>query len=163
MKPDPRDDLLADVLAETEPPDFRAALLGETLRLARRRRRVRQARRIVAAAALITLGSVLFWPRATSLQTTEIARQPPSPAGPYTLIATQPLAEAALVRTRPLPSSRIVTSVATVTTVTTQRDAPLVHAIGDSELLALAPQPAALIRVGPGAQELIFTDGEPLR
>src|ERR1039457_506831 len=46
--------LLADVLAEAAPTDFREALLGETLRLARRRRRWRQTRR--AAALLVALG-----------------------------------------------------------------------------------------------------------
>jgi hypothetical protein len=45
-----------------------------------------------------------------------------------------------------------------VAIVRTQSDAPFVRAIDDAELLALAPYPAALVRVGPGVSELIFTD-----
>ena len=39
-----QDNLLAEVLAEASPADFRTAMLAETLRLARRRRHFRQSR-----------------------------------------------------------------------------------------------------------------------
>lgn len=160
--PPPRADLLADVLAEAQPADFRAALLGETLRLARRRRHFRQARRVATVAATVALGLFVFWPRSAPRPTPNL----PSPAPElhaYALVTTQPLPAAAIVRTQPLSSAQVVASQATVALIHTERGAPEVRLIDDRELLALSPRPAALIRLGPGAQELIFTEAEALR
>jgi hypothetical protein len=148
--------LLADVLAEAAPPDFREALLGETMRLARRRRRWRQTRR--AAALLVALGllAVLVW-----------QNSPPHPLAPmpvtkvkvksYELVRTQPLSAGVMVVTRPLSAGQLVASVATAEMV--QTGSGDFRVINDDELLALvALRPAALVRLGPNSEQLVFVD-----
>lgn len=149
--------LLQDVLAEATPEEFRAALLGETLRHARRRRGLRRARQAgaVGAAALV-LGwfVVRFAPsRAIPETTTEKIA---STASSYELITTLPLPAAALVRTQPLAAGALVASSPDTITVNTTPGLGY-RVIGDEELLALAaPRRPMLVRVGPDAQELIF-------
>src|ERR1017187_5336916 len=153
--------LLADVLAEAAPTDFREALLGETLRLARRRRRWRQTRR--AAALLVALGllAALVW-----------QNFPPHPLAPmpvtkakvknYELVRTQPLSAGAIVVTRPLSADQLVASVATTEMV--QTSSGNFRVINDDELLALvASRPAALVRLGPHSEQLVFANPDDER
>lgn len=170
--PDPhRDDLLADVLAETAPAEFRAALLGETLRLARRRRRVRQATRALPVAAALVIAGFFGWSPAVPPKRPLSA--PPASAAPsillppvsasYALIRTQSLPTGALVQTPPLSSVAHVVSVASAATIHTPAGRGVVPLVNDAELLALvSPRTAALVRVGSHEQELIFVNGDRL-
>ena len=147
--------LLADVLAEAEPTGFRAALLGETLRLAGRRRWARRSRQATAALAVLGLLGALVWqfmlpghgaftPTATS----------------YAMVRTEPLAPGAIVRTQPFAVDCIVVSVASVDVVRTTPNSGPFRKIDDDELLALVARPAALVRVGPNSAKLIFLNPE---
>jgi hypothetical protein len=149
--------LLNDVLAEAGLPDFRKALLDQTLNLARRRRRWRQTRRLAALVVAGGLFSVLVWQN--------LPRRPAGLSSPgakagnpdYTLVGTQPLPAGAIVATRTLPGNWLVASVVTVETV--QTTARNFRVLNDNELLALiAPRPAALVRVGPHSEELVFVN-----
>ena len=147
--------MLADVLGEGVSADFRQGLLDETLRLARRRRRVRQVRGVaVALAVLAVLGLLVWHPSPTS-------RSPLTfPAKPYALVRTQPLPTAAWVETKPLPPSSILASSPAENIILTAQAGSAVRQLSDDELLALAPQPAALVRLGPHAAELVFVNGK---
>lgn len=157
-RPTDNERLLDDVLSEAVPADFREALLGETLRLAGRRRRWRQTRR--AAALLVALGLLAV-----------LVRQnfPPPPLAPmpvtkakvksYELICTQPLSAGAMVVTRPLSAGQLVASGATTEMV--QTSSGNFRVINDDELLALvASRPAALVRLGPHSEQLFFVNPE---
>lgn len=156
--PSEREELLADVLGESQPPDFRAAVLDETLRLARRRRKFRSARRVgatgTALIAIVGLGSFVW----------KISSSDPVPALPprfadYELIRTQPLPAQSVVHTQPLATTQMVASAATIETIHTSSAGDALRIIDDRQLLALvAPRPAALIRVGPQTERLIFAD-----
>ena len=148
--------LLNDVLAEAVPPDFRKALLDQTLCLTRRRRRWRQTRRAAALVVALGLLALLVWQNV-----------PPHPAAPmppakaevksYQLVRTQPLPAYAIVATQTLSAGRLVASVATVEMV--QTTAGNFRVINDDELLALvASRPAALVRVGPHSEQLVFVN-----
>jgi hypothetical protein len=150
---DPRQNecLLADVLGEGIPADFREGLLHETLRWARRRRRFRQARQAGSVLALLIGLGLLFWHRLPSN-----VRLSSFPTKPYALVRTQPLPPEAWVATRPLPPARLVVSARTGNIVVTAKANVPIHEISDDELLALAPGPAALVRYGPHSAELVF-------
>ena len=148
-RPSDRERLLAEVLAEAEPPDFRAGILAGTLRLARRRRHTRRAWRV--SALLATVGALGFfaWHVSPSL----------TPRASHEVVVTRPLAASAQIRTRSFESAGIINSFSSVVMVQTRLDNGAVRRISDQELLALAaPRPAALIRLGPQTQKLIFTD-----
>jgi hypothetical protein len=150
--------LLDDVLSEAAPADFREALLGETLRLAGRRRRWRQTRR--AAALLVALGLLagLVWQNQSQPPVTV---PPAAKAGGKScqLICTEPLPVSAMVTTQPLAAGQLVASVETVGVVETMAGGGGFQVIGDDELLALvSPRPAALVRLGPHSEQLIFAN-----
>jgi len=148
--------LLGDILAESEPPDFRAALLGETLRLARRRRLGRRVQRATAVASV--MAALAFLLLQAPAPSPLALPAPPAPA-PYALVRSEALPANTLVRTSPLGADRFVASFASVSTVHTPTTDRGFRLIDDDELLALAaPRSAALIRVGPSTQELIFDD-----
>jgi hypothetical protein len=148
--------LLADVLAEAEPTGFRAALLGETLRLAGSRRRARRLRQATTALAVLGLFGTLAWrfllpghgfftPTATSCA----------------MVRTEPLPPEAIIRTQPFAADCIVVSVASVEVIHTTPNNGKLRNLNDDELLALvAPRPAALVRVGPQSAKLIFLNPE---
>jgi cytoskeletal protein RodZ len=149
--------LLADVLSENTPADFREAMLGETLRLVRRRRRWQRTRR--AAAMFIVLGLFAIFVRQTFLPRQTVSAPPVAKANPksYELVRTQPLSANAIVSTRPLATEQFIASAATVETVQTR--AGNFRAINDDELLALvASRPAILIRRGPNSEQLVFVN-----
>jgi hypothetical protein len=151
------ENLLRDVLAEASPADFREVLLGETLRLARRRRQFRQTRRMIGVLALFGLLSILAtrrWPERP------VASQSPAkePAhASYQLLQTQPLPAAAIVTTRRFEDSRLVRSLPTVVQIATTSGG--FREINDEQLLALLVQrPGLLVRTGPQSEELVFAN-----
>src|SRR5262245_9883443 len=114
--PEP-DDFLDDVLAESAPAAFRAALLDDTLRLARRRRWRRHAGRAAAAAAMAVFVGVVVW------------RSPPRSVE---IVST--VADVAAVRTQAQGVEQVVTSPALVAVVSTGRGKEDVRFVGDAEL-----------------------------
>jgi len=152
--PTDNDPLLAEVLAEATPSDFREALLGEMLLLAQHRRRTRHIQRTAAGLAALALLVALVWwnlPRRSTVVIPQVAR--------FEIVRTQSLPAAALVTTQPLPSDQIIASVGGVEMVTTATAGEKIHVINDDELLALvAPRPAALVRLGPHSAELVFVN-----
>jgi hypothetical protein len=155
-KPQP---LLNDVLAESSSPDFRAALLDESLRLARRRRQWRRARHVAGAAGLLLLAGWLtgyYW------RGTPAARswaKKPVPTG-YRMVDTQPLSADHYVSTGHFAPVPVISSHPQVTEVATESGG--FHYIDDAQLLALTgPQGAILIRTGPNSEELVFADSQP--
>jgi hypothetical protein len=140
------DSLLSDVLGEAGPAGRREALLSQTLRLAKRRRILRKARRVGSAIALLVALAFVCWRLA-----------PQSATRPYVLVRTQPMPSAALVETRPLPPASLVSSASTIAIVSTRLEPRGFQQIDDAQLLALAaPRPALLVRLGPQSAELIF-------
>src|SRR5580765_6700062 len=154
-RPSDNERLFADALADAGPTGFREALLGETLRLARRRRHFRQLRRAGAALMIIGLVTFLFWPKA-------VTRRVPftePPLASYQLINTRSLSAGAVVTTQPFVN-QIVESVQTASVITTAQAHDGLREIDDDELLALAPGPALLVRLGPHSAELVLANQE---
>jgi hypothetical protein len=146
-----QDRLLNDILAEPGATGAREALLGRTLRLAKRRRFFRQARRAAPALALVAAALLVFWhsspPRVAQ-------REPPKP---YALIQTQALPQAALVNSRPLSPGSVVLSTSTAASVSTAAEPRSFQEIDDATLLSLAaPNSPVLVRLGPHTAELVF-------
>ena len=146
------DRLFADALADAGPSGFRESTLGETLRLARRRRQFRQVRRGGIALGIALLLAISFRPR-TASQRAKTGNTPPG----YTLVETQPLPANAIVETKPFTGA-IVVSAPTASVITTAQAGDGLRELTDDELLALAPAHAALIRLGPHSAELVFED-----
>jgi len=142
--------LLTDVLREETGDGFHAALLGETLRLARRRRQFRLARRVGGVCVLLAvMAAIALWRRPLA---PEWAARPSVPH--YQLTLSQPLPASCVVSSRPLRADQLVVSTlaSDVVHTTTGR----YRVLGDDELLALAPLPAALVRRGPHEVELVL-------
>ena len=151
-----RETLLRDVLSEGAGSGYREALLGETLRLVRRRRRFRQARRGASLLVICAGLTLLIWHDRTHLAPVRSLAK----AG-YVVVSTEPLTEANIVRSSPSSVARIVTSEPPSNTVTTIDATPPVREVQDDELLALAaPRSVVLVRIGPHDAELVFTEGE---
>jgi hypothetical protein len=167
VKPDSdQQQLLHDVLTEASQADFREASLRESLRLAGRRRRWRQARRSAAILGVTLFAGWLAWhPKRAVDLTSAMPDSHPGRLDIPTSTAVQ------LVQTRAFSPESIVTTmgtddmgpaVFTVAEIASSNQG--YHVINDSELLALiAPTPALLIRLGPGSEELILADGRPLQ
>jgi hypothetical protein len=156
--------LLKDVLAEESADGFRDALLSETLRHARGRRRGRQARRIGGALVVLIVATMLIWRNFPRSQTQQPQQAVSPPSLNYQLIQTQATPAAMLVETRQLPGGLVVSSLETPNVIHTTATSGGFREIGDGELLALAPRPAALVRRSPHDAELILpksTDDEP--
>lgn len=145
------DSLLTDVLAEAEPAQLRATLLGDTLRQVRRRSRNRIAARMTFAGAAV-MAVTLWLGRAPG--TRDIERCP--------IVHSRPLPTGALVTTRSFnPVQRVATQRFFASFHSLEGTAP-VRLITDAELLALAgPRPAVLVRVSSREQTLIFADESP--
>ena len=154
-----QENLLAEVLAEALPMDFREAMLAETLRLARRRRQFRQTRRAAGILAVASLLAVLVTrqfskpPGVSPPQAKKIEQQS------YELVRTQPLPASALISTRSFSATGFAVSVPKVIEIATTSGG--FRLINDDELLALlANKPAVLIRTGPHSEELVFANPE---
>ena len=154
--------LLNDVLAEESSAGFREALLGETLRLARRRRRWRQTRQTGGALALVAVVAALAWQTMPPRTST-----PARPVQSYQLVRSRPFSAELIVTTQPLPAGQLAASFAAANLVRTTASSGRYREIGDDELLALAaPRAAALVRHGLHEAELVFiepVDEEPSR
>jgi hypothetical protein len=155
-RPTDHERLLADALADDAPADFREALLGETLRHARRRRRWRQSRRGLGALAVLAglgLAVRLLVPATSPVRS--------SVAGGCEIIRTQPLPASALVATQPFSPDRLVASTPSAQVIRTAPAAGEYREISDEELLALvAPRPVLLVGCGPQCKQLIFLNPE---
>jgi hypothetical protein len=144
--------LLEDVLAEGADSGFRAALLDETLHMARRRRLSRNAWKAATTFALVALCCVLaqhYFPK-YQFRERQISRT-------YVLVVTRSSPDVAIVGTLPLGTDRLASSAPhLVVFVTSTREW---RAIYDEELLALvAPRPAVLFRHGANSEELVFVN-----
>jgi hypothetical protein len=94
-EPGHNEPLLADVLDAGIAADFRENLLNETLRLAWRRRRFRQARRAASVLAVVAALGLALWDLSPPS-----GGPPKVPAKPYRLVSTRPLPQAAWVDTK---------------------------------------------------------------
>ncbi len=152
----PTKQLLDDLLEESAPPEFRAALMAEILHQARRRKVVRRASFaggcVIAAMALVI---ALSWPRETTIAPREI--RPPD----LIVVQSQPLKPAQIVRTRTGANATVVSSTAGFTLVETRVSERIYAEIDDQQLLTLlSGKPVALVRQGPNRAELIFLNPE---
>jgi hypothetical protein len=151
-------ELLNDVFGETAPDGWRGAMLGETLRHVRRRRRHRQLRH--TAVALIVAGLLATWLRQAFVHTPSVPLMAgkSAPAG-CEVVHTRPLLEKLVISTGASREVQIVTTTSTVRkTVTTGGD---FRRINDEELLAFAAtRPVILIGTGPKSEVLVFLNPE---
>ncbi len=155
-----KNELLDDVLASS--PEFRAALLGETLRLARQRRQWRQARTVGGVLVAMVLTGIFarqLWMGKVSDKTVVASRAEISAPNSFQLVETQPLPAGAMVTTGIFSPAQTISSAAGVTQITTT--AGNFRFINDEQLLALVSgTPAVLIRTGPDSEELVFANPE---
>lgn len=154
-----QESLLAEVLAEASPTDFREAMLAETLRLARRRRQFRQVRQAAGVLAVIGLLAVLVAQQFSRQPDVSMPLAKKIVKQSYELVRTQPLPAGAVISTRKFSEAQFAASVSTVVAVATVSGG--FRQINDNELLALlADKPAVLIRTGPNSEELVFANPE---
>jgi len=154
-----QESLLAEVLAEASPTDFREAMLAETLRLARRRRQFRQVRQAAGVLAVTGLLAVLVAQQFSRQPDVSMPLAKKIVKQSYELVRTQPLPAGALISTRKFSEAQFAASVSTVVAVATVSGG--FRQINDNELLALlADKPAVLIRTGPNSEELVFANPE---
>jgi hypothetical protein len=150
-------ELLDDVLAEAVPADFREALLDETLRVVRRRRRLRRARNVAGVFIALALLGLLALQKTSRPPSIAIAPTPKAAEKGYTIISTQPLSAGSVISTHPTSVIPFVTSTATVAVIETTSGQ--FHLINDRQLLALvAAHPAVLVRTGPHTEQLVFAN-----
>ena len=154
------ENLLAEVLAEASPPEFRASLLAEILRHARRRRRWRRARQVFGVLIIMGLlaSGMMRWfssPPAASSPPVMMKIAAPS----YELVHTQPLPASALVRTHEFSEAQfMLPGLAFAKVVTVGGGYHLLNA--DEIISLLGGKPAVLIRTGPSSKELVFANPE---
>lgn len=148
--------LLDDVLAESSPSDFRTALLGETLRQARRRRHWQRSRRAAGVFGVLFFAAWLvwrYWPEKVS--TVQVLAKTPVVKS-YQVVETQPF-HAEAMATGEFSGVKLISSEATITQVVTSNDG--LRFISDEELLTLTgPGKAMLVRTGPHSEELVFAE-----
>jgi hypothetical protein len=161
MKTESRDPLLETVMEDEE--IFRAAMLRQTLALARRRRRGRAVRRALGGAVMLIL-AVAWLHRETPPPP---APQPLAKAGPVRIIRSAPLASNELVSTRRGLFTSIASAPAGIQTVgsradafaavETRSDVPMLHHLDDQQLLAVFhDEHPALIARGTAEARLVF-------
>jgi hypothetical protein len=157
MKSEPYDLLLGDALVDDT---FRTETLLQTLRLARRRRHVRVARRGVALAMLLAVIAFLLHPSVP-------APQPLASAAPSFIVHTTRLTGSQVVHTRAELFSRVASAPASLTAIATVPDAfvavetrtasPKLERLSDRQLLAtFADEHPALIAAGTEEARLVF-------
>jgi len=157
MKPEPEQKRLLNDVA-LEGADFREAMLGQTLRVVRRRRHGRQAGRAVVLFLALGIASFLVY-RHTGRHSSPTEAQTVS--RPYRLVQTIPLPVAALVSTQPFTNAVIAFSSAVQIVQTTPASGNF-RVLNDDELLASVARPAVLMRIDAHSERLIFvnSDGE---
>lgn len=158
MKLESDDDaLLKDVFGEAAPASLREAMLGESLRMVRRRHKIRRLGRAAALLAVLGLAVVLIQQSAPRRPDVLSGATPAKVEKTYTLVRSQPLLAAAMVTTRPLSSGQFIGATVVAGIVRTRQDN--FRVINDDELLALlSPRPCALIQVGPNLEKLVFVN-----
>ncbi len=143
--------LLNDVLG-VDDEAFRESLFGETLRVAGRRRRLRQLRLGASALATLVALALVCWrtiPPRPQAQTAEKKS--------YEVINTRPLPSVMMVVSKPLTASEIVVSFSNVQIIQTADNHQSPPELDDRELLSLVGSaPAALVRNGEHTAQLIF-------
>ena len=151
--------LLRDVFGEAAPASLRDAMLGESLRVVRRRHKIRRVGRVTALLVVLGLAVVLFR-QSTPRRPDVLSKATPAMVEKsYTPVRSQPLPAAALVTTRPLSSGQFIGAAVLAGIVRTRPDS--FRVINDDELLALlSPRPCALIQVGPNLEKLVFVNPE---
>jgi hypothetical protein len=149
--------LLNDVLAESSPSDFRAALLHETLRVARHRRRWRQSRRAAGGLAVLFIGAWLAWCNwPEKISTVHVLAKAPMAIN-YRLVENQSFPMGATVMTGGFTGVKAISSEAAITQITS--GSGHLRFINDAQLLALAGLgKAILVRTGPASEELVFAE-----
>ena len=145
---------MREILAEAEPAGFRDALLDKTLHLVRRRRRLKRFRQSAVTLAAVAVGAFLA-SRMKSSDQEAVASHTPA----YATVRTASLPALAVVHTQRLDQYWVVASTMGAEVVRTTVISGRFRTIGDEELLALAsPRTAALVRMGPTSEKLIFTN-----
>jgi len=151
--------LLNEIFDDAAPAGFRAAVLDQTLRQVRHRRRMRSVNRGAILAAVLFGASALL---------VRNARHSPSPI--TARISTQKPPTLLVVHSRPLPPAMTVesqpghvqvvsSSSRDVAMIETGSDRGLYRELTDDELLLLlGDRPAALVRQGPHQAELVFVN-----
>jgi hypothetical protein len=151
------DALLKDVFGEAAPASLREVMLGESLRMVRRRYRTRRLGR--AAALLVVLGLAVVLLLQSTLRRQDVLSNatPAKVEKSYTLVRNRALLAAAMVTTRPLSSGQFIGATVFARIVRTRLDS--FRVINDDELLALlAPRPCALIQIGPNLEKLVLVN-----
>lgn len=156
MKAGPEKNRLLDDVLGADDAALRNSLLEESLRTAQLRLKRRQIRRALSAVAIVTLLALIWW-RSTP------PRSPVNLAGKrdYEIITSSPLPEVALITSQPLPATALVTSFASVKLVHTADSDGSPRELDDGQLLSLlGSTPAALIRNGGHAAQLVFVNAD---
>ena len=145
---DDADLLLREVLIDAAQHDVRAALLDGMLRQARRRRRARRVVRVALVA--LAIGAATWF---GSLGRSRLG------GDHCPVVHTESLAMNSFVRTGEFGATRTIETAPVSAIVRTEPAKEKLRWIGDRELLALtASRPAVLVRVGPGAEKLVFVN-----
>jgi len=153
MEPD-AERLLADVLEEASPPDFRAELLDRTLQQVRRRRHLRQWNQGLMAAAFITTLGFLVWKSRAPKDTNQ-----GTPGETLEIVTSQPLSPAMIVQSSPGLVEMISSSPSALAIIETSLFGDGFRELNDEELLAFtAGRPSVLVRQGPHQAELLIVD-----
>jgi hypothetical protein len=160
MKPRPETERLLDDLLAGDEAGFRDSLFRETLRAARRRRRIRQLARATPVLLALIAGLMLVrWRSAPPPGSTPVAA-----AKTYVLITSRPLPSSALVVTKPLAANEMVLPMASVQIIRTVDARESLPEIDDAKLLSLlGATPAALVRRGDHKAELVFVNASDER
>jgi hypothetical protein len=146
------DHLLDDLLSETAPSDFRATVLADTLRHARRRKQTRRLNATLAAIAVVGLLTFSVW-NPTQNQT---AVHPDSSSN-VQVIESRPLNPNQIVSTTAGSVRWVDSSITTVALVETDPVQRNFEEINDQQLLALAAgRPIAFLHLGSDREELIL-------
>jgi hypothetical protein len=157
--PSDRDHLLDEIMGDAAPPDFRAALLEQTLRAVRRRTTIRRARRVLLTVAVLVSLPLGLW-KLTSPARRETVSSPAA----YELVRSQPLDPSKVVATQPDAVPVVASRAGLVALVETRSDEKLFREIDDQQLLSLlAGRPAILVRPAPQQADLIFVNPDDAR
>jgi hypothetical protein len=160
MNPD-AEKLLADVMVENAPVDFREAMLGGALREARHRRHRRQVLRVAPVLVLVGLiGSLLHRPGNDRSASKDVARV----ESPYRLVLTEPLTAQQIVTSEELAVPYVSAIPDAVNLVQTTATSGPYNVINDDELLGIVhKRPAMLVRMDNHSERLVFLSAADAR
>jgi hypothetical protein len=145
--------LLNDVLSEDA--DFRAALLGETLRRVCRRQQVRRLNQAIVTLALLFGISAMLW-KPSPRESRNSAQSTAPMSSQLALVSSAPLRAAMLVESRPDTLDVISSSPGVLAIIESPAEPPFIQ-ISDADLFALlAGRPVALVRAQGQPAALLF-------